>query len=167
MKKVTCLICALLCFCICLSACSANTQDDTAVVSAEYEKVKLTTQNYGDYLAIDVFFSDCTYEKVNTTYNLYCTLNVVVSSKGDYSFEGCSIVFSVGQKLGARVSAPFWNSDLYTISSASCELDKNGRGKTSLSLYGTGATYVRFPDGGKDNISVGSVTGYALQEKKK
>lgn len=157
MKKV--LIYLLVCVfsissCVGLTACSNK--------EPTYEKIVLTTQNYSQYIAINVYYSDCetleAYRNENYTfYDLSCIGNITTSKRADCSFQEVSIKYIIKPQALWNVSPKSGNPY--------AELNYEGESHCSFSISSVYNSILSFPFTADFTISVQEITGYVILPK--
>ena len=111
---------------------------------ASYVDIKLTPENFSEYLAINVYYTDCQTvisEQTNslTYYKGYCIGNIVTSSRANCTFNGVKITYKI-LHLETSYSA---------VSSATPEaqVDYYGNSHCSFSMYQRSqSSNIFFPD---------------------
>ncbi len=140
------------------SSCG-NEEEISEQNTIQYTKIKLTTQNYSQYIAINITYDNCILELDEEAeytgtkyYNLYCNGNISTAPRGDYIFEKVNIVFN----------APTSTFSQSGIVGAYAELDKNGYSTTTVALKENHVIepHNDFPTSGK--IKPQSIDGYVL-----
>lgn len=131
--------------------------------SPVYEEITLTKNNYSDYIAINVYYTDCTAlpsSETNdyvTTYHLYCICNIETTKKRDCYFVDVEIKYLIPSAL--------WSTHL--SNSPVAQLGYDGYSHSSCSMEKTidiGKIY--FPDSSPNLVKVSSISGkvYVLKE---
>lgn len=152
MKKIVCLISIVLITAsalACFSACNSN---------SEPTRIELTTENYADYIAVNVYYSDLIAElspKSSETFNYYdltCIGNITTSKRVDAVFENVSIVFYADLGLW-RVSA---------LDKPTAQLDHNAVSHCSFPVAWKDSPLLYFPYSQKMNIRIDSIEGFVV-----
>lgn len=158
MKKLTyCLLTTILFFSVLsFGACK---KQDTPV----YEEITLTKDNYSDYIAINVYYTDCTALPSSETndyvtyYHLYCICNIETAKKKDCYFVDVEIKY--------LISSALWSTHLST--SPVAQLGYDGYSHSSCSMeHTTDLGKIYFPDSSPNLVKVSSISGkvYVLKE---
>lgn len=152
MKKLVCVISIIVSIAsalVCFSAC--NSKSETA-------RVELTIENYADYIAVNVYYSDCVAElaaSTNATYNYYdlsCIGNIVTSKRVNAVFENVSIEF-YAVVFGWSVSS---------MDKPTAQLDYGAVSHCSFPISRSGATKIYYPYSQKTTIRVTSIEGFVV-----
>lgn len=156
MKKLTyCLLTIILT----LSALSFGACKNTPV----YEEITLTKDNYSDYIAINVYYTDCTALPSSETndyvtyYHLYCICNIETTKKKDCYFVDVEIKY--------LISSGLWST--YLSNSPVAQIGYNGYSHCSCSMVKTiDNSRIFFPDSSPNLAKVSSISGkvYVLKE---
>lgn len=159
-RLITCIAFLIFIFsCIFLTACSS--QDD----NIEYESIPITKENYADYIAINMYYTDCNAylsDKTNdnfTYYKMYCIGHIETSRKQDCYFNNVTITFSVQPET-------LWQA--YMSDSPTSNLDYQGYSHCSFTIeYRSDSFQIYFPDSNPENIGIKSITGTVFVRKGK
>lgn len=140
-----------------------NQNDKIEEIKSELEKtnklldenyndvVKLTADNYDNYISINLHFGDCFYINDDGSNSLYCTGYITTSPKTDCVFSNVSIQYQI-EVVG-------WVVDTSRIDA---ELSYLGESRCSFFLH-QNSTMIKVPD--LYTISIKSVYGVALVHK--
>lgn len=145
--------------CISLSACSEQEPIE------QYDEIALTKDNYSDYLAVNIYYTDCTaLPSAKTTdrstyYHLYCVGNIETSRKQGCHFSDVEIEYSVSSIL--------WST--YLSSNPTVNIGYDGQSHCSFSMEITNdSTHIFFPDSSPNFVNISSISGkvYVLKDGK-
>ncbi len=153
MKKfITTIIiaCLIVISCLGLTACSDSNDE------LQKEKIKLTTENYGKYISINLYFSDCQVapsaktNEFSTYYSLSCIGNIETSKRINCQFEGVNILFDVGMLTGWTIGTPF------------SSLNWEGESHCSFSASKEDTSLLKYPNTTKYTILICKIEGYVI-----
>ena len=155
-------ICLLLCVALC--GCFASCSD-------EPEEVALSEDNISEYVSVEVTFGEVDVSDNASTihsekYYLTSLATITVKPKGDYIFTNAfvSCVLDEGGKWKAIKSGSTDAVDLLSDWSGSISLDKEGYGKTTVSLFCYSNIYDKMhPSSAKWECYAASATGTVTQ----
>ena len=155
-------ICLLLCVALC--GCFASCSD-------EPEEVALSKDNISEYVSVEVTFGEVDVSDNASTihsekYYLTSLATITVKPKGDYIFTNAfvSCVLDEGGKWKAIKSGSTDAVDLLSDWSGSISLDKEGYGKTTVSLFCYSNIYDKMhPSSAKWECYAASATGTVTQ----
>lgn len=139
MKKLVCLFLCIA-FCVCFASCSA-----------EPEEVVLGKDNLSEYVSIELTFGEVDVADNESPthdgkYYLTCLATITIKPKGDYTFTDASvscILNEGGRWTPMKTSGSLTGSDLLYEWDGSLQLDKEGYGETTVSLFCYSDTYDR------------------------
>ena len=137
MRRFACLL-----LCIALCGCFVS-------CSSEPEEVTLSKDNISEYVSVEVTFGEVDVADNESTihrgkYYLTCLATITVKPKGDYIFTNTSVSCVLdegGRWLPVRASGSVSASDLLYYWSGNIQLDKEGYGETTVSVFCYSDTY--------------------------
>lgn len=127
MKRI---ISAILCILTVFSLFACGTSGDT-----EYEKIKLTKENYSDYINIDIYIDDYSFiaseQYSSKCYDMSVVVHIETSKKADCTFEDVSITYSP-----SNTASRLWQ---YTYNDTLPDATLNLEGESHISYAATKA----------------------------
>lgn len=135
------------------SLVACNTQNS----ESKADPVALTTDNYKDYLVVNVYYTDCIVlessesTEYSTRYNLYCIAHIETAPKGDYRFSNVELQYNY--------NAPLWDA---TTNKAKTDIDYYGYSHCSFSVkyfMEDSTTSIKFPCSSPSHIKIQSISG--------
>lgn len=140
MKKLFCLF-----LCIVLCGCFVS-------CSKEPKEISLSKDNLTEYLAVDIVFGEVKATENESSiysakYYLTCMATVSVKPKGDYTFTNTNVVCVLDKSGGwTPIKKTGGNRNAYDVLydwNANIQLDKEGYGETTVTLFCYSNTYNR------------------------
>lgn len=126
----------------------------------EYKEITLTTDNYSDYIAINVYYTDYNVlpsdktGQYTTYYHAYCIAHIETSRKMDCHFQNVTIRFAYKDSV-------LWTSPSYAKTRTT--LDYNGYSHSTISLELLhDSTQIEFPISSASFIKITEITGIAI-----